>query len=324
MRIMVGFALLLVGVSAFAEAGSPATELAPGVHLFRGIFTPGSQPDGNSVVFEGRRGFFVVDTGRHAAHTNAIADFVEQRKRPLLAIVNTHWHLDHLGGNLILRDRFPRVQVFASGGFANARNGFLARSKAGLLAEIARLEGNAAAQEPFRREVALIDAGDRLAPDTVVDRTRARRLAGRRVIVGHEKRAVTEGDLWVFDPSTKILVAGDLVTLPAPFLDTACASGWQRSLGELEALGFETLVPGHGPPMTRQQFRNYRSAFDALLACAASSAETSACVDRWMKDAAELIDAQDEPLARAMIDYYVNEHLRNSAKTAELCGVAAR
>jgi glyoxylase-like metal-dependent hydrolase (beta-lactamase superfamily II) len=46
-----------------------------------------------------------VDTGRHAG-VQAIADFAANAKKPE-AIVNTHWHLDHVGGNAVLRDRFP-------------------------------------------------------------------------------------------------------------------------------------------------------------------------------------------------------------------------
>ena len=45
-----------------------------------------------------------------------------------------------------------------------------------------------------------------------------------------EARAVTAGDVWLFDPATRVLAAGDLVTLPAPFLDTACPERWKAAL----------------------------------------------------------------------------------------------
>ena len=44
-----------------------ATELLNGVHVIRGAFAPGSQPDGNSVILTAPEGLIVVDTGRHAA-----------------------------------------------------------------------------------------------------------------------------------------------------------------------------------------------------------------------------------------------------------------
>ena len=52
------------GETAAAATASPLLELAPGVHLLRGAFVPGSQPDGNSVVLRGPAGLAVIDTGR--------------------------------------------------------------------------------------------------------------------------------------------------------------------------------------------------------------------------------------------------------------------
>src|SRR5690349_2506517 len=49
-----------------------AIEVAPGVHLLRGAFVPGSQPDGNTVILKAPDGLIVIDTGRHAAHTQRI------------------------------------------------------------------------------------------------------------------------------------------------------------------------------------------------------------------------------------------------------------
>ena len=43
--------------------------LAATVTLVPGSFVRGQQPDGNSVILSGKRGLVVVDTGRHAAHT---------------------------------------------------------------------------------------------------------------------------------------------------------------------------------------------------------------------------------------------------------------
>lgn len=292
--------------------------IAPGVHLLRGTFTPGTQPDGNSVILEGSRGLVLVDTGRHAAHTQQLANFVAKSRKPLAAIVNTHWHLDHIGGNVLLRSRFPKARVLGSDAFAAARTGFMEKSRRGLLAEIERLAAEPAAREPFEKELALLDAGAALAPSELVAEGR-QRVGGRRLIFHLARNAATAADVWLLDEKTKTLIAGDLVTLPAPFLDTACPAGWQAALARLSAADFTILVPGHGPPMTRAQFETWRGAYDALLACAASGAAKSECVAGWMASAGTLIAPSDEPLARAMIDYYVEQHLRNQAGTAELC-----
>lgn len=70
-------------------------EVAPGVHLIRGAVVPGRGPDGNTIILDAPAGLIVVDTGRHTYHSDAILAFARARARPIAAIVNTHWHLDH-------------------------------------------------------------------------------------------------------------------------------------------------------------------------------------------------------------------------------------
>ena len=77
----------------------PPQEIAPGVVLLRGAILPERGPDGNTVVFDAPEGLVVVDTGRHAWHSDAILAFARAGTRPVAAIVNTHWHLDHTSGN---------------------------------------------------------------------------------------------------------------------------------------------------------------------------------------------------------------------------------
>lgn len=273
-------------------------EIVPGVHLIRGNFTPGSQPDGNTIIFTAPDGLVVVDTGRHVEHTQQIVDFAKNAKKPVKAIVNTHWHLDHIGGNVILRREFPEARVYASGALSEALTGFLANYKKQMLEQ----------PDPskFKAEIALIDAGPKLAPDQVVKEPGKLTLGGRAFDVGLENQAVTAGDVWLFDPATGVLVAGDLVTLPVPFLDTACPQKWEASLERLSKVDFELLVPGHGPPLTRRQFATYRKAFSALLAC---KDEKAKCADGWMTAIAPLIPAEDVEFTKVLIGYYVE--LRN-------------
>ena len=131
---------------------------------------------------------------------------------------------------------------------------------------------------------------------------------------------MTAGDVWLFDPATRVLASGDLVTLPAPLFDTACAKQWKSALGRISEVDFKVLIPGHGAPMGRADLATYRRAFDRLLACAAGKAAKQACIDGWVHDAAPLIPAHDEKLARSLLDYYVDSDLRdNTSRKASLC-----
>jgi glyoxylase-like metal-dependent hydrolase (beta-lactamase superfamily II) len=146
-------------------------------------------------------------------------------------------------------------------------------------------------------------------------------LAGHDFQVHLQAHAVTAGDVWLFDPKTKVLAAGDLVTLPVPFLDTACPAHWQDALGTLAKQDFKVLVPGHGAPMSRAQFETYRQAYGNLLTCASSDKAKSVCIDGWLANAKPLLAADDAKAATPMLDYYLDNSLcADPAKTKKLCG----
>jgi glyoxylase-like metal-dependent hydrolase (beta-lactamase superfamily II) len=288
----------------FASSILGVNDLAPGVTLLAGRFVPGGQPDGNTVVFDGRDGLIVIDTGRLVEHTKNIVALAREKEQRVTAIVNTHWHLDHIGGNRILRKEFPGVRIHATAAFQDARKGFLANYRRQLVEMIDKSK-NAEEQQTWRTEVALIDSGDVLAPDEVVAAPGRRTIAGRDFDV-HVESGATAGDIWLLDRKTRTLVAGDLVTLPAPFLDTASPAGWKTALDHIAATEFAMLVPGHGKPMTRAQFETYRSGFNELLACAASTRTKDECVAGWTTAVASLLADDDPKFVRGMMSYYVD------------------
>jgi glyoxylase-like metal-dependent hydrolase (beta-lactamase superfamily II) len=311
----------LLALTLCVSSTDAATVVAPGVDLIPGTFVAGTQPDGNTVVFEAPDGLVVFDTGRHPEHTQKIVDFATEAKKPIVAIVNSHWHLDHVGGNVQLRKTYPNARVYASGAIDDALHGFLANYHAQLEDAIAKAGDDATKAAPWKAEVGLIDAGSRLAPDERITQSGTRTIAGRTLRIGLESHAVTAGDVWLYDPATRVLASGDLVTLPAPLFDTACPVRWRDALHRLEQVEFTTLIPGHGAPMSRKDFATYRSAFDHLLDCAAEKTAKAACVERWMHDAAPLIPAADAKLARSLVDYYLDASLRtDAARQAAICG----
>lgn len=287
-----------------------------------GAYVPGEQPDGNSIVIHAPRGAIVIDTGRHPAHLEAVLAEAAIGGKPLAAVINTHWHLDHVGGNPTIRRTHPGVPVYATDAIQPALSGFLADYRRQLEEQIAA-QPDPQRQQPLRAETALIDSGQALAPDHVVSQSGPLKIAGRRLELHVERNAHTGGDIWIVDRAARLVIAGDLVVLPTPFLDTSCPAHIAAALDHIAAVRFDRLAPGHGPALTRAEFDRYRAAYSGLLACASSAATPRACAAGWRSDLGPLLPEADYQTADALIDYYMGSILRGTAeRTARLCGAS--
>jgi len=114
-------------------------------------------------------------------------------------------------------------------------------------------------------------------------------------------------------------VIGDLVTLPAPFFETACPADWRRSLDEVFAQPFRVAIPGHGEPMDRRQFDTWRGAFNAYMDCVAGTSEAGQCADAWAEAATPLMGGGEAARreARGYAEYYVGMLRANGGKSAD-------
>lgn len=311
------FAALALAAGA-AEPATP-TALAEGVWLLPGGFLPGRQPDGNTVILRGREGLVVVDTGRHEWHVQAILAFARREGRPITAIANTHWHLDHASGNEAIRRAHPAARVFTSNAIDRVIREIWPASTASLQAYLAKNTVPPGLEQDIRGDIHAQTHPAPMRPDEPVTASSRREIDGRRLEVNLAPHAATDGDVWLFDPATRTAIAGDLVTLPVPFLDTACVHGWRAALAQLDAAPFERLVPGHGPVLDRGQFRAWRSAFERYAQCAASDAPAADCTSRWLADTVGLRDRGPGEDARAneMAQGYVALLRRNGGNSAQ-------
>lgn len=313
-RFAVALALALGAASCASAPGVPAT--ATGWHLVPGSFEPGKGPDGNSVFLDAPDGLILVDTGRHPAHQEKLLNYVRERDRPIAAFVNTHWHLDHSGGNAELRAVYPSAPLYASNAIEGALKGFFPRSRAQAEQYLASGQAPPAQAAEIRRDFAAMDDPDSLRATRPVVRSERIRIAGRPLHVNLAPFAATEGDVWILDEKAKLVIAGDLVVTAVPFMDTACAEGWRKALDAIAAADFETLIPGHGDPMDKPSFLNWRTAFNNLLDCAASDRSKESCVAGWKSDAAAFIPA-GEKRVEGMIGYYLDTRLRAAPEERE-------
>ena len=299
---------LLLGSCAVAATAKPAP-----YHLIPGRVPLDWQgPDGNTIILDAPEGLIVVDTGRSPKHAQAILDHAKAQDRPIAAIVNSHWHLDHTTGNFDLRQAYPRAQVYATTAIEGALVGFLGRGRAQADEALADPKTPAGQKAQILRGLHRVDHPDTLRPAVPVTRAGRMRIAGRILDVHVAPFAATEADLWLYDPEEKLAVVGDLVVGIVPFMDTACADGWAKALDAIEKVPFTTLIPGHGDPMTRADFLQWRTAYNNLIACGRSSVGKAQCIAGWQRDAARFIDAEHKSYVGEAAEYYIDTRLRSS------------
>jgi glyoxylase-like metal-dependent hydrolase (beta-lactamase superfamily II) len=295
-------------------------ELARGVHLQPGGFEQGRGPDGNTIIFDAPQGLIVVDTGRHVWHSDAILAYARERGRPIAAIVNTHWHLDHSSGNGRLKAAYPDARVYTTSAVDRVigPGGFLVRNMDDARAVFADADTPPLQREEVQVFLDTMAESQVLRADVMIARSRRMRLAGRWLDVHVTNGAVTDADVWLYDRRTRTAVIGDLVTFPAPFFETACPQRWREALDEVWAMPFQVAIGGHGEPMSREQFNTWRGAFGAFVDCAASDVEAATCASAWSQATAQFnSDDLSQRRASGMAEYYVGYLRENGGKSAD-------
>jgi glyoxylase-like metal-dependent hydrolase (beta-lactamase superfamily II) len=204
------------------------------------------------------------------------------------------------------------AKVYASDAIDEALAGFLAASAKAANEYLKSPQIPPETAEDIQGDLATIRNGETLKPDVVVKRSGKLTLAGRDFEVNLAADGPTASDVWLYDAATRVAAVGDLVTLPVPFLDTACVDGWQAALVRISATPFVTLVPGHGKPMIRPEFEQYRLAFDHFIECADSERDKASCASSWIEDVSSLLKDNGMEISRAevMAAYYVDDVLR--------------
>jgi glyoxylase-like metal-dependent hydrolase (beta-lactamase superfamily II) len=80
-------------------------------------------------------------------------------------------------------------------------------------------------------------------------------------------RGHTNGDAVIFFPQHRVVHTGDLFVNGAPFIDySAGGSGidWTDTLKSAMKLDFDTVIPGHGPIMKRNDLEQWVKTFETV------------------------------------------------------------
>jgi cyclase len=174
------------------------------------------------------QGLIVVDDKYQENAAEVLRQIRTVTPQPIKHLLNTHHHSDHAGADA----SFSRtIDILAH---RNVRENFLRNKQPG-------------------------------APQVVFDDRASVFLGNVEVRAYYFGRGHTNGDAVIYFPDLKVIHTGDLITEGMPVLDYrngASAVEWVKVLDEVLRLDFDTVIPGHGPLLTRQRVRADR---DKLL-----------------------------------------------------------
>ena len=270
--------LLLLGGTAWADTAAThertVTKLAEGVYYIRHPDAPDEFPQSNTVVMIGQKDVLVVDSCYLPSDARKdIAQIQKWTKKPVRYLVNTHWHYDHTMGNGAYGEAFPGITVIAHSETAKHMRGYnpawferYPRITAERRAELAAgkdADGKELTAERRAELTKQLPARDKVAaefklirdrlPDTTFDNELRLDLGDREVWIRHLGRGNTSGDAILYLPREKILVTGDLLDHPIPYLGGGFPSELVVTLGKMARIDAETVVPGHGEILTRER-----------------------------------------------------------------------
>ena len=186
----------------------------------------------NVAVHVTNEGTVLVDDKFARNHDELMGCVARVTDLPIRYVVGTHHHGDHMGGN---------EPLTAAGGVL------------------------VLAHENVRTNMV---AGNQPAPPEVVFTKKTSLVLGEATVeVHHFGRGHTNGDAVVLFPELEVLHAGDLFVDGLPFIDYAnggSSADWIETLGGVLSLDFETVIPGHGPVMTKRDVQSFRDRFVTL------------------------------------------------------------
>jgi len=210
-----------------------------GEGVYAAISPDGSKAGSNAGFIVGSTGVLVVDTFVDVAPAKELlAEIRKITNLPIRFVVNTHYHLDHTGGNAVFAEAGATILAHR-----NVRSWL--RSENMKFFPEAKPEQRARVESLVPPDVVYSDA---------VDVYVGSRLLEVRYMLGH-----TGGDSVVIVPDAKVVFGGDLIWQKHfPNLIDANTGDWIKTLEKLQADHTSTtFVSGHGDLATPEDVRNF-------------------------------------------------------------------
>ena len=224
---------------------------------------------GNIGVSVGDDGIVIIDDQFAPLAEKIQAALKGISDKPLLFIINTHWHFDHTGGNAYFHKQGPII----------AQENVRTRMEKG--ATILGMEVKPSKPE----ELPIITFNDRLTVH----------VNGEDIRAIHFPNGHTDGDSIIFFPKSKVVHMGDdFVTYGFPFVDLESGGSVKGLVAACEKVIATVapdvkVIPGHGKLSTVEDLKPY----------VAMLKETTAIVEKGVRDGKSLKELQDAKVLAA-------------------------
>lgn len=279
-------ALLVAASSSFQTVSTAApkaeddfelVKVAEGVYA--AIAKPGGLASGNAGFIIGDEGVLIFDTFLTPAALIELIEVIEsQTKLPIKYAVNSHYHLDHTGGNQVLRargvpiiahDNVMQWQVLKNKRFLPGPAD-LEKRRADAAKQLAETPADqkdkrAQLERQIRRFEAMMTIT--LTNPTVTFGSGVVHLyLGKRDVVLSTMPGHTGGDVLAYVPDANVVFMGDLGwSKTLPNLVDATVNDWVPTLDKvLSQYGTAKFVPGHGGVAEVANIRDFRDYLDDL------------------------------------------------------------
>lgn len=260
----------------------------------------GADGDSNSGAIDTGDSLLVIDTQQNESLARSFQTaLADQLGKPVRAVVNTHYHLDHVAGNTVFAGEVPIIahertaEAFAALLGANGGRGWTVTD---LPTKSALCYGENFSDLVASDAVARAEADQRLsAPGyeriTIVPPTHtfsdrfAFHLADEVVRLGYFGPAHCDGDVIVHLERAKVVFLGDLfVHGRFPWIGDCDLDGWIRVLDCVLSFEVDSVIPGHGPPASLRELAKFRDLLTALRDAVATAISSGASEDTAARD----------------------------------------
>jgi cyclase len=266
---------LVATSAAFADSSSvkerSTTKIGEGIYVIRHQDAPNGFPQGNTTVIIGDRDVLVVDSCYLPSSAREdIAQIRQWTAKPVRYLLNTHWHADHTRGNAAYAEAFASLSIIAQtatreliqGNYADHPENAVAVVERGTerykrYLQTGKTDDGTLLTDDDQKQVREILAGidsvtlefkglvPRL-PNLTFEKELDLDLGHRQVEMKFLGRGNTAGDAVAFLPKERILITGDLVVHPGPYMGSGFPSEWTQTLEKMIAMNPLVIVPGHG------------------------------------------------------------------------------